>query len=51
MTVTVKKAPAPVGSPSLSANKPKVIFGGAVVLSGKLPVSKAGERSRCAPRL
>jgi len=44
MTVTVKKAPAPVGSPSLSANKPKVIFGGAVVLTGKLPVSKAGEK-------
>jgi plastocyanin len=44
MTVTVKKAPAPVGSPTLSANKSKVIFGGAVVLSGKLPVSKAGEK-------
>ena len=44
MTVTVKKAPTPVGSPSLSANKPKVIFGGAVVLSGKLPVAKAGEK-------
>jgi len=44
MTVTVKKAPAPVGSPSLSANKSKVIFGGAVVLSGKIPVSKAGEK-------
>ena len=44
MTVTVKKAPVPVGSPSLTANKSKVIFGGAVVLSGKLPVSKAGEK-------
>lgn len=44
LTVTVKKAPAPVGSPSLSVNKPKVIFGGAVVLSGKLPVAKAGEK-------
>ena len=44
LTVTVKKAAAPVGSPSLSANKPKVIFGGAVVLTGKLPVAKAGEK-------
>ncbi|HUQ23828.1 MAG TPA: cupredoxin domain-containing protein [Gaiellaceae bacterium] len=44
MTVTVAKAAAPVGSPSLTANKPKVIFGGAVVLSGKLPVAKAGEK-------
>ncbi len=44
LTVTVKKAPAPVGSPSLSTNKSKVIYGGAVVLSGKLPVSKAGEK-------
>ena len=44
MTVSVKKAPTPIGSPSLSANKPKVIFGGAVVLSGKLPVAKAGEK-------
>ena len=44
MTVTVKKAPVPVGSPSLSVNKTKVIFGGAVVLSGKVPVAKAGEK-------
>lgn len=44
MTVTVKKAPTPVGSPSLTVNKPKVIYGGAVVLSGKLPVAKAGEK-------
>ena len=44
MTVTVMKAATPVASPSLSANKSKVIFGGAVVLSGKLPVSKAGEK-------
>jgi plastocyanin len=44
MTVTVKKAPAPVGAPTLTVNKTKVIFGGAVVLSGKLPLAKAGEK-------
>ncbi len=44
MTVTVKKAPAPLGAPTLSVNKPKVIFGGAVILSGKVPVAKAGEK-------
>ncbi len=44
MTVTVKKAPAPVGSPSLAVNKTKVIYGGAVVLNGKVPVAKAGEK-------
>lgn len=44
MTVTVKKAPAPVGAPSLAVNKPKVIYGGAVVLTGKVPVAKAGEK-------
>lgn len=44
MTVTVKNAPPPAGSPSLTANKTKVIYGGAVVLSGKVPVAKAGEK-------
>lgn len=44
MTVTVKKAPAPVGSVSLNTNKSKVIYGGAVVLTGKVPVAKAGEK-------
>lgn len=45
MTVTVKKAPpAPVGAPTLSVNKPKVIYGGAVILSGKVPLAKAGEK-------
>lgn len=45
LTVTVKKAPpAPVGAPTLSVNKPKVIYGGAVILSGKVPVAKAGEK-------
>jgi len=44
LTVTVKKAPVPVGSPSLSVNKTKVIYGGAVTLSGKVPVAKAGEK-------
>jgi plastocyanin len=44
MTVTVKKAAAPIGSPSLSVNKTKVIYGGAVILSGKVPVAKAGEK-------
>lgn len=44
MTVTVKKAPTPIGAPSLTTNKKKVIFGGAVVLSGKVPLAKAGEK-------
>ena len=44
LTVTVKKAPAPLGSPSLSVSKTKAIYGGAVVLSGKVPVAKAGEK-------
>lgn len=44
LTVTVKKPPAPVGSPSLSVNKTKVIYGGAVILNGQLPVSKSGEK-------
>jgi plastocyanin len=44
MAVTVTKATAPVGAPTLTVNKTKVIFGGAVVLSGKLPVAKAGDK-------
>ena len=44
MTVVVKKAAAAIGAPTLSVNKPKVIYGGAVVLSGKIPVAKAGEK-------
>ena len=44
MAVTVNKAAAPVGAPTLTVNKTKVIFGGAVVLSGKLPVAKAGDK-------
>jgi plastocyanin len=44
LTVTVKKAPTPVAAPSLNVNKTKVIWGGAVVLSGKVPVAKAGEK-------
>lgn len=44
MTVTVKKAPTPVGSPTLTVNKTKVIYGGPVILSGKVPVAKAGEK-------
>lgn len=43
-TVTVKKAPAPAGSPTLATNKTRVVYGGAVVLTGKLPVAKAGEK-------
>ena len=42
MTVTVSKAP--VGAPSLTANKTKVIYSGAVVLSGKLAIAKSGEK-------
>ena len=44
MTVTVKKAATPVGSPTLTVNKTKVIYGGPVVLTGKVPVAKAGEK-------
>ena len=44
MTITVKKATAPVGSPTLVVNKTKVIYGGSVILSGKVPVAKAGEK-------
>jgi plastocyanin len=43
MTVTVKKVNA-TGSPTLAANKKKVIYGGGVVLTGKVPVAKAGEK-------
>ena len=44
MTVTVKKAATPVGAPTLTVNKTKVIYGGSVILSGKVPVAKAGEK-------
>jgi len=44
MTVTVKKASTPVGSPTLTVNKTKVIYGGPVILTGKVPVAKAGEK-------
>jgi plastocyanin len=44
MTITVKKAATPVGSPTLVVNKTKVIYGGPVILTGKLPVAKAGEK-------
>jgi hypothetical protein len=42
LTVTVTK-PAPVGSPSLVASRGRLIHGGAVVLSGKVPTSARGE--------
>ncbi len=42
MTVTVEKAP--VGSPSLAANRRKVIYGGAVTLTGKVPIVAAGQK-------
>jgi plastocyanin len=44
MTVTVAKAGTPVGAPTLTVNKAKVIYGGSVILSGKVPVAKAGEK-------
>ena len=44
LTVTVKKASTPVGAPTLTVNKTKVIYGGSVILSGKVPVAKAGEK-------
>jgi plastocyanin len=43
MTVTVKKRPAK-GTPTLTANKRHVIYGGTVVLTGKVPLAKAGEK-------
>jgi plastocyanin len=43
MTVTVKKVAA-VTPPTLSANKQKVIYGGAVVLTGKVSRARAGEK-------
>lgn len=44
MTVTVTKASTPVGAPTLTVNKAKVIYGGSVILSGKVPVAKVGEK-------
>jgi len=42
-TVTVTK-PAPLGSPSLAASKRQVIYGASLVLTGKVPIVKAGEK-------
>lgn len=44
LNVTVDKAAAPIGAPTLAASKRKVIYGGPVVLSGKVAVAKAGEK-------
>ena len=41
-TVNVTKAP-PLGSPSLTASRSKVIFGGALALTGRVPNGNAGE--------
>ena len=41
--VTVTKA-APLGSPSLAASRRTLIYGGSVVLTGKVPNGKAGEQ-------
>jgi hypothetical protein len=35
---------APGDTPSLSANKKKVVYGGAVVLTGEVPVTRAGDK-------
>lgn len=43
LTVTVAK-PVPTGSPSLASAKQTVIYGGSVVLSGRVPSSNAGEK-------
>ena len=43
MTVTVKKTVAS-RAPTLTSNKKKVIYGGSVVLAGKIPSAKAGEK-------
>lgn len=42
LTVVVKKGPG--AAPSLAVNKKKVSYGGVVVLTGKVPVAKAGEK-------
>ena len=41
--VTVNKA-APLGSPSLAVSRRTLIFGGSVVLTGKVPSEKSGEK-------
>jgi hypothetical protein len=41
--VTVTKA-APLGSPTLSASRKTLIYGGSVVLTGKVPNGKSGEK-------
>ena len=43
LNVTVSK-PAPTGAPSLASTKQNVIYGGSVVLSGKVPTAKAGDK-------
>jgi plastocyanin len=43
MTVTVKKV-AVTGLPTLTSSKKKVVYGGAVVLTGKIPIAKAGDK-------
>jgi len=43
LTVTVTK-PAPAGAPTLASTKASVIYGGSVVLSGRVPTAKAGEK-------
>lgn len=43
LTVTVTKA-APAGAPTLASTKASVIYGGSVVLSGRVPTAKAGEK-------
>ena len=43
VTITVTKA-APATTPSLSASRLQVIFGGAVVLRGKVPSERAGQK-------
>jgi cupredoxin-like protein len=42
-TVTVTK-PAPIGTPSLTASKRSVIYGGSLALTGKVPTGNAGEK-------
>ncbi len=43
LNVTVTK-PTSVGAPTLASTKQKVIYGGSVVLSGKVPTAKAGDK-------
>jgi plastocyanin len=43
-SVTVAKPAPALGAPSLSASRTKVVYGASIVLTGKVPTAKAGEK-------